>query len=47
MITNNIDLPSESQIFGEKEKENNNEYDQVLEVFDFIIVFLHLFQPEK
>ena len=33
-ITNNLDLPSESQIFEEKEK--NNEYDQVLEVFDFI-----------
>ena len=38
MITNNIDLPSESQIFEEKEKdnENNNEYEQVFEVFDFI-----------
>ena len=33
MITNN-DLPSESIIFGDKEK--NNEYDEVLEVFDFI-----------
>ena len=34
MITNNLDLPSESQIFEEKEK--NDEYEQVLEVFDFI-----------
>jgi len=47
MITNNLDLPSESQLFDEDENENNNEinneinnngYDneQILEVFDFI-----------
>ena len=34
IMTNNLDFPSESQIFEEKEK--NNEYEQVLEVFDFI-----------
>ena len=34
VMTNIIDLPSESQILEEKEKDN--EYDQVLEVFDFI-----------
>ena len=33
-IINNLDLPSESQIFEGKEKDN--EYDQILEVFDFI-----------
>ena len=35
-MTNMIDLPSESQIFDEKEKEKDNEEEQVLEVFDFI-----------
>ena len=34
IITNNLDLPSESQIFENKVK--TNEYEQVLEVFDFI-----------
>jgi len=32
--TNNLDLPSESQILDEKEKDNEN--DQILEAFDFI-----------
>ena len=43
MITNNLDLPSESQLFDEDDNENNdeinnngNDYGEILEVFDFI-----------
>ena len=43
MITNNLDLPSESQLFDEDDNENNdginnngNDSEQILEVFDFI-----------
>ena len=45
MITNNLDLPSESQLFDEDDNENNDEinnngYDneQILEVFDLLIM---------
>ena len=41
MVSNNLDLPSESQIFDENDENinnnlNNNEYGQIMEVFDFI-----------
>ena len=41
MVSNNLDLPSESQIFDENDENinnnlNNNEYGQIMDVFDFI-----------